>query len=282
MTSANERWTQRIMGGLGVRPVGHADPADDGAQIPVQSPVPPQPAAPHSSPRMPDWWRAGRPPLSTVPDLADDPDDDEDNEDQEQQADEEEPMTTVPVPGGPVVKVPHGQKRTSVRKAAENAVDDRTARIIAFNLTAGGVGYGIGLVPLLGGFLPAAEHGALGMFSLCTAATGAYVAWWATRFPAVRKILPHPPVSRTIIIAGAAAIGRELAPIPVDWLNAHGERWGLGPSAMSLLLTAGGMCGGLWWLIDRRARSWHWLARWVVRIPLASALLATALYAPGT
>jgi len=67
----------------------------------------------------------------------------------------------------------------------------------------------------------------------------------------------------------------------VTWLNQHGTAWGLGPEAASLLLTAGGMCGGLWWAIDRRTRTWHWTARWLLRVPLASALLAVAVYAPG-
>ncbi|MFF0092742.1 hypothetical protein ACFYSF_22655 [Streptomyces canus] len=282
MTSADERWTQRIMGGLGVRPVGHADPNDEGPQVPVQSPQPPAPAAPRSSPRIPDWW-SPKPTTLPGPVDTDDPSDvDEDDEGQEQDADSEEPVKTAPAPGGPVEKVsPDTPKRTTVRRAAEAAADDRNMRIILFNLSAGGVGYGLGLVSFLGDFLPTAEHGAIGVFRLATAIAGGYGAWWVTRFPAVRQILPVPPVSRVVILAGAAAIGSELAPLPVAWLNAHGERFGLGPSAISLLLTAGTMCGGLYWLIDRRTRAWHWIARWVVRVPLASAILATGLYAPG-
>jgi len=43
-------------------------------------------------------------------------------------------------------------------------------------------------------------------------------------------------------------------------------------------LTALGICGGLWWFINRRTHRWHWTGRWLLRIPLASALLACALY----
>lgn len=274
---ARERWAQRVLGGVGARPVGHADP-DDGPQVPVQSPQAPAPA---SSPRITDWWRPGRPDIGAPPAAPEPVADDELDEDQEEP--EEELVKTVPAsaPSGPVEKVPENEKRTGVRKAAEAAADDRTMRMIMFNLSAGGVGYGIGLVPLLGDFLPAAEHGAIGMFQLTTAVAGGYAAWWCTRYSAVRHILPVPPLSRAVIMAGAAEIGRRLAPLPVVWLNQHGQRWGLGPSAISLLLTTGSMCGGLYWLFDRRTRSWHWLGRWIFRIPLASALLATALYAPG-
>ncbi|PWI16021.1 hypothetical protein DI272_18995 [Streptomyces sp. Act143] len=297
MTTADERWTRRIMGGLGVRPVGHADPSEaDGPQIPEQSPVPP-PATPPSQPRVPDWWRVARPPLAAVPDPnepdddsghdSDDQDDDEhqeqDDQPQEHKPDPARPATPPTPPGPPVAKVATGgPKRTGVRKLADSAADDRTTRWVVFNGTAAAVGYGIGLVPFLEAFMPAAEQGAVGMLSLFTAAVGGYGAWLVSGFPAVKNVLPHPPVSRLIITVGAAEIGRRFAPVPVDWLNANGERWGLGPSAVSLLLTAGSMCGGLWWFIDRRTRNWHWAARWIVRIPLASAVLATGLYAPGT
>lgn len=285
MTSAHERWTQRILGGTGARPVGHAAPDDepaDGPQIPVQSPVPPPAAPPRSaSPRLPDWWAVGRPHLSTNTEPEpEDADDDEDQGKGEPVSKEDAPPTAAPAAEGAADE--EEVKRTGVRNAFAGAVEDNNARVIMFNLTAGGVGYSLGLVDTLSGFLPAAENGAVGMFSLFTAAAGAWCAVRCTRPSGVQRILPIPHLSRTVIAAGAAEIGRRMAPVPVEWLNAHGERWGLGPSAMSLLLTAGLMCGGTWWVLDRRIRHWHWTARWLARIPLASALLATALYAPGT
>ncbi|WP_328434540.1 hypothetical protein [Streptomyces sp. NBC_00425] len=291
MTSASERWTQRVLGGLSARPIGHGEAVDaDGPQVPVQSPQPPQPTPiRRPAPRLPHWWEDK--PTSLAPD--EEPAEEQALEDQpaEEQAEEpdveepptvEEPPKTAPAPSGPVEKIPaDAPKRTGVRKAADLAAEDRSTRFIAFNLSAGGAGYALGIVPFLGKFLPAAEHGAVGMLGLTTAVAGGYAAWHATRFPAVRQILPVPPVSRVVIIAGAAEIGRRMAPVPVAWLNVHGQQWGLGPSAVSLLITAGAMCGGLWWFIDRRVRHWHWTARWLVRIPLASAVLATGLYAPG-
>jgi hypothetical protein len=288
------------MGGLGARPVGHADPRDEpeGPQVPVTA-VPVAPA-PQQPPRITPWWEQGRPlighdaPLrpavvpdeDTVPPGHDGP-----GPDVVPARPDVPVVEAVPAPAGEpasagpafvgLVDKVNDSKRTAVRQFADHVGEDRTARCCAFNGTAAALGYGLGLVPLLGSVLPAAEQGAVHMLSLVTATTGGYAAWWVTRFPAVTKILPHPPVSRVILVAGAAALGQQMAPLPVAWLNAHGERWGLGPSAVSLLLTAGGMCTGLWWLIDRRVRHWHWLARWIVRVPLASAVLATGLYAPG-
>lgn len=284
MTSAHERWTQRILNGTGARPVGHQaadDDPDDGPQIPAQSPVPPPPPA--RAPRITDWWATGRPHITGHDPAPAEPVDDgqEDDVDDEQEGEPVSKEDTVPA-AETATEQNTTDKRTGVRNVLEGAAEDRSMKVIMFNLTAGGVGYGVGLVDTLGRFLPAAENGAVGMLSLFTAAGGAWAAWRCTRPDAVQRILPIPPLSRTVIAAGAAEIGRRFVPVPVDWLNATGQRWGLGADAVSLLLTAGAMCGGLWWFIDRRTRHWHWSARWLFRIPLASALLATGLYAPGT
>lgn len=287
MTSARERWTQRILGATGARPVGHTAPDEedvDGPQIPTQSPVPPPPA---SAPRISPWWATGRPHITGDDSVPAGPvgegwEDDVDEPEVHEQ--EGEPVSKESAP--PAVDTATQQddepKRTGVRNVLGGATEDRNMRVIMFNLSAGGVGYSLGLVDTLGRFLPAAEHGAVGMLGLFTAAGGAWGAWRCTRPEAVQRILPIPPLSRTVIACGAAEIGRRFAEVPVDWLNATGQRWGLGADAVSLLLTAGAMCGGLWWVIDRRTRHWHWTARWLFRIPLASALLATGLYAPGT
>lgn len=298
---ANEKLTRRILGGLGVRPVGHQAPnADDPGKATTTAtaaPPVPSPAAAPAAPsvpaqranRLPDWWKPNKPDVDAGPQVPVTDDDaevgDGDGEDESGESDTEEGEPVQkggPTSNGPVSKESTDPKRSAVRQVAESAADDRTARVIIFNLSAGGVGYVAGLVPLFGSFLPAAEHGATGMFELLIAAAGAYGAWWVTRFPAVRAVFKEKtPMLRVAAIAVAATVGSGLAPVPVAWLNAHGEKFGLGPSAISLLLTAGSMCGGLWWLIDRRTRAWHWTARWLFRIPLASALLATALYAPG-
>ncbi|MCX5285934.1 hypothetical protein [Streptomyces sp. NBC_00198] len=151
-----------------------------------------------------------------------------------------------------------------------------------FTGSAAAVGYGFGLVQLLGVYLPVAEQAAVGMVSLLLAVVGGWGAWRLFGRPEIGRIFPVPILARILATLGAAELCRRMAPAPVDWLNDHGQQWGLGASAVSLLLTAGGMCVGLWWLIDSRVRHKSLLFRWLARIPLASALLATALYAPGT
>lgn len=60
---ANERLTRRILGGLGVRPVGHQDPNDgDPGQVATAPTVPAQRAN-----RIPPWWEAKKPVVDTDP-----------------------------------------------------------------------------------------------------------------------------------------------------------------------------------------------------------------------
>lgn len=154
-------------------------------------------------------------------------------------------------------------------------------RTIAFNSTAAATGYALGLVNLLGYYLPAAEQAAIGMTGLLLAITAAVAAWRFTRLQSVASVLPYAMVSRVIVTALAAELGRRLAPAAVAALDQYGASWGLGSQAASLLVTSTAMCGGLWWLTVRRIRARGWV-RWITRVPLASAVLAIALYAPGT
>ncbi|WP_231905028.1 MULTISPECIES: hypothetical protein [Streptomycetaceae] len=139
-----------------------------------------------------------------------------------------------------------------------------------------------GIEPFLGQVLPMAGRNATAVVGLALAMAGATAAWKIAGRPSVAAVLPAPRASRVLLTAGAAWLARTCAPYPVAWLAQHGASWGFGPAPTSLLLTATGLCGGLWWLTVPRTRRWWWPLRWVARIPLASALLATALYAPGT
>ncbi|MEU6595330.1 hypothetical protein ABZ923_40090 [Streptomyces sp. NPDC046881] len=290
MTSANERWTQRIMAGLGARPVGHAEPHnEDGPQIPMQPPA--RIHTPASSPGVPDWWSTKPRDLSELPDNrhpaptapAEPAPLQEVVKERDGGQEDEQPVQTAPAPGGPVEKVAiGGPKRTAVRKAGEKALGDRRLRIVAFNGTAAGLGWSLGLVDLFAAYLPVAEQAAVGTFGLVLAAGAGWGAWKFTGTSAVRSVFQDKTVLvRPIVTAGAAEIGRQLAPVPVQYLNAYGQEWGLGSSSASLLITAGGICGGLWWFIDRRIRHWHWTCRWLFRVPLASALLACLPYSSG-
>ncbi|MFJ8006112.1 hypothetical protein [Streptomyces fagopyri] len=150
-----------------------------------------------------------------------------------------------------------------------------------FTVSAAATGWAFGLVQLLGVYLPVAEQAATGMVGLLLALAGGYGAWRLFGRPEIARIFPFAVLARVLAAVGAAELCRRMAPAPVAWLNDHGQGAGLGASAVSLLITAGGMCGGLWWLIDRRVRHHPLLVRWLARIPLASALLATGLYTPG-
>ncbi|MFJ8798500.1 hypothetical protein [Streptomyces sp. NPDC102487] len=182
-----------------------------------------------------------------------------------------------PVPMGGGVAKPKTPGGATVKKGRRSRI-----KPALFTGSAAAVGYAFGLVQLLGVYLPVAEQAAVGMVGLLLAVAGGWGAWRLFGRPEIARIFPVPILARVLATLGAAELCRRMAPAPVDWLNDHGQQWGLGASAVSLLLTAGGMCVGLWWLIDSRVRHKPLLFRWLARIPLASALLATALYAPGT
>ncbi|MEC3995015.1 hypothetical protein VSR01_16340 [Actinacidiphila sp. DG2A-62] len=184
-------------------------------------------------------------------------------------------------PGAPV----NVTKRPGVaaRWAHSDLADDGRLRFLFFNGTAAGAGYALGLVPRLERYLPASAQSATGTIAAVLALLAAVAVWRFTRIPYVRDYLPMAQVTRPIVTAVAAEIARRLAPVAVAYPDRYGTRYGLDAHAVSLLLTCGGLAFGLWWLIDRRtvAANWWWGARWLARIPLASVVLATALYAPG-
>lgn len=284
-----ERWLQRVLHARGVRPVGHAQPAENQDDtVPAAPVIPLQPTAP-----APGWPPAGARRISsaapgrlpapgqtiafsgeedeeTVPEA---PVDDEDRDDQEQ--DVEEAPAAPPVPPG----AKHVKRKP--RRGPKLSTDDPNLRITVFNLTAAAVGYGTPLAGILDTYLTVAEQAARGVFAIILAAAGAVGTWWVTGRPAVRGILaclPYWGVIRLAVCLGLAEIGRRLAPVPVAWLNEVGTEWGLGPNAISLLITSVGMCAAFWWAIDRHLRCFHWTVRWVARIPLATGAVVALNY----
>lgn len=305
---ANERWTQRILGGLGVRPVGHQDPnTGDPSKAPAAPAAPPAaaPAAPtvpvQRGNQLPDWWKPQKPAVDAsgpqvpvtdaddatedeaTPENADDTPQDNDTDVDDQDENKKEDTVSGPAPATPVEKIATDSKgrpgrKTSVRKTAEEATDDPRLRILLFNGTAAAVGYAAGLVGMVKEYLPAAEQAATGVFGFALAVVAGWLAWKVLGNDTVQHVLPYAPIARLLGVAAAAEVARRLAPVPVAYATAYGQEYGLGPSAISLLLTAGGICGGLWWAIDRPLRHHHWAVRWFFRIPLASALLACVPY----
>ncbi|MFJ8606338.1 hypothetical protein ACIRH0_03990 [Streptomyces sp. NPDC093675] len=161
------------------------------------------------------------------------------------------------------------------------AVSTSHLRAIAFTGSAAAFGYSTGLVGALGGFLPAADHGATGTVGAVLAFAAAFGAWRVLGYPGVAVVLPYPLVSRILVTALVASSASSVAPDVVAWLNRYGHLAGLDGASVSLLAAAASLCGGLYWIVDRRFRHVWWPVRWLARVPLASALLAVALYAPG-
>jgi hypothetical protein len=180
-------------------------------------------------------------------------------------------------------------RRRRWRSAREWAVAARsgqwslTPRIICYNGTAAAAGYLLGIAPALASPLRVAQSNPAGMIGAVVTVTGGVAAWLATGSQHVAPLLPVPPLSRLLLTLGAAELARRWAPFPVAWLAQNGTPWGLGLEPAAFLITAAGMCAGLWWLTVPRTRRWWWPIRWAARIPFASALLAAAaLYGPGS
>jgi hypothetical protein len=289
------------MSKLGARPVGHAEEADHvdptapaAPVIPIQ-PTAPAPDWPPASARRISSTAAGSlpPPGRTITLTADRDEDDEpdpktptddDVQDEEDDVDATAPAAP-PVPAGPVAKVPPGAKpvRTWSRPwaKAKTGKDDPAPRIALFNLTAAAVGYGLNLAGVVDAYLVGAEQAARGVFEFVLAIGAAVGTWWVTGRPAVREVLscvPYWPLIRLGACLGLAELGRRNAPLPVAWLNENGQEWGLGPDAVSLLITSGGIAFALWWFIDRKLRRFHWTVRWVARVPLATTVVASLRY----
>ncbi|WP_424892397.1 hypothetical protein [Streptomyces sp. XH2] len=302
----DERLIRRMLAKVGARPLGHADQLADEPAPPapvVQSELDAPSADTRRRPSASPYGRLPPPgrtiPLTAVDDeqetisgppaaeeqVPDAPDHAADDAHEELEAlleeEEEGPASTAgPSPaedaGGTKVRLPLPK---SAPRRVMDAADDPNMRILMFNGTAAAAGYATPLVDYFAQFLPYAEQSARGVLGLLLAVAGAWLGWRATGYPAVRTVFGGmTPFVRLIGTAALAELGRRLAPIPVDWLNHKGADYGLGAGSVSLMLTALGICGGLWWFIDRRTRNLHWTGRWILRIPLASALLACALY----
>ncbi|MER7968077.1 hypothetical protein ABTX35_03520 [Streptomyces sp. NPDC096080] len=165
--------------------------------------------------------------------------------------------------------------------SSKSSVSTNYMRPILFTGTAAAVGYSIGAVDVLGECLYTADHGAVGIAGAILALGCGYGAWRLSGTHVVASILPGGLVGRAVVTAMGASYAPGIAHELVGFLGQYGHYAGLDPSGVALLVASTGMCGGLYWAIDRRFRNQGWFLRWLARIPLASALLAVVLYAPG-
>jgi hypothetical protein len=89
-----------------------------------------------------------------------------------------------------------------------------------------------------------------------------------------------PGRARTLLYTGSAAAGGWAFGLPQrfeSWITQCGHD----TSTSGALVLGAGMVLAAGVLVDRRTRHWWGPLPWLCRIPLASALLALALYAPG-
>lgn len=89
-----------------------------------------------------------------------------------------------------------------------------------------------------------------------------------------------PGTKRLIYNVSAAGAGYAWGPTRMigHWIELCGKETSIG-GALVLGASICLLIAALW---DRRTRHWYWLLAWVARIPLASAVTALALYAPGS
>lgn len=157
-------------------------------------------------------------------------------------------------------------------------------RALFYNGTAAAAGYAAGIVHTVTTYLTAPGHAATGCTATALAAGGAVLAWKVSGAKSITdalSVLPVPTVVVRVIAAlGVAEAGRRCAPLAVAWLAGHGSYAGLSPDQVGLLATGASLVGGLL-VVNRWTRRWWPPLAWACRIPLASVLLALALYAPG-
>ncbi|MFJ4787595.1 hypothetical protein [Streptomyces sp. NPDC088794] len=198
-----------------------------------------------------------------------------------------EPQDDGDPPGeqAPADASPRAQGRVPTSRPAQPrrpaAVGRSYVRPILFTLSAGLFGWSVGLVDAMGALLPAADHGAPGAVGAALALGGGYGTWRVLSLPGVASIVPAGIVGRAIATVFVASVMPGLTPDLVQVLDHYGAYIGLDSSAVALLAAASAMVGGLYWLVDRRFKAMPLPVRWLVRVPLASALVAVVLYSPG-
>ncbi|MFF1505530.1 hypothetical protein ACFVZR_38280 [Streptomyces sp. NPDC058316] len=179
-------------------------------------------------------------------------------------------------------------RRRTARKAATAAVPavrepNPRLRWAAFNATAAAVGH-LAIWSVTGDPMAGADYMArmtISVPQLAAAAitAGAAVAGWKGaalvqlhRLPGIYGLAARPAGA-----LAAALWGQGTAPVVADAMTAI-EPWG---TLLAPLLAAGPVAAACWWGLDRNARAAAPPVRWIARVPLATVIVSSLLYAPG-
>jgi hypothetical protein len=104
----------------------------------------------------------------------------------------------------------------------------------------------------------------------------AWAGWKGARFIRLH-CLPGGPAICTAAAFGAALWGQGTAPLVADVMTVT-RPWS---TLLAPLLAVGPLAAACWWLMDRHTTKAATPVRWLARIPLATVVLSSALYAPG-
>ncbi|MFG2137084.1 hypothetical protein [Streptomyces sp. NPDC048650] len=187
-------------------------------------------------------------------------------------------MTTPPTnhPEAEADTTPEAEAEAEATTAPTNRL-----RWLAFNAAAAAAGHlaiwSVTGDPMGGAHLVArmsASIPQLGRFALTGVA--AWAGWKAARLVRLHR-LPGGPALCTAAALGAASWGQGTAPLIADVMTIT-HPWS---TLLAPLLAVAPLGAACWWLLDRNASNFWPPLRWVARIPLATVVLSSALYAPG-
>ncbi|MEU5499915.1 hypothetical protein [Streptomyces griseofuscus] len=166
--------------------------------------------------------------------------------------------------------------------AEETAERDPRTRWAVFNGTAAAAGHlaiwSVTGDPMAGAHLMARMTVSVPELAATGITVGCLVAGW--KGAALIHLHKLPGVGRWARPAAAIAAalwGQGTAPVVRDVMYAA-EPWS---TLLAPLLAAGPVAAAYWWGLDRRARQAAPALRWIVRVPLATFIVSSLLYAPG-
>lgn len=184
---------------------------------------------------------------------------------------EPEPTTAAPVapvatvPGQPIpvpaIPVPQGMSRT--RKARW--------RWTLYNGSAALFGWGVGLMGLDRSWLHMGQQAPTGTAALILALAAGTTVW---RLCGRTTGIPYKAALQLGASLAASSFAYQFAPAATQALTGTG----FAPTLVVPIATGVTIYALTWHLIDRRTRTWWPPLAWTMRVPLASAALALALY----